>query len=395
MVLLGCCAYQSGVCETCKSCTLYYFLSLFNELLYSMQRWDRDLNRKRCKNTAMDGQDLRGIATTTMGVLLVLDILLPLLSIHPMLLHQFDNKRPSLPLQRCYRNQKLLQGHPNQSPSSSPILNLRFKPTVVQTLHQPRLLKGLEKKKKKKEKEKGTEKDANARPLDSFPRPPKLHTHTSQSSHAHPPSPTSHSPTEPTTTSTKSRVKMPPTEQIQQGSMLPAPNISSISHPQPLTPHNHTQPQPQPQPQSQSQLQPPPPHLQAANAWFGRSPPQHGALLPEYRYCSKEGFVKPLRAHHCRSCGKVCFLFSFFLPFSISSFSFLCRLFFKRTDQYIMDIVRVTIRSSLSMYVRPSSQFFLPRTNSNAYTHIHRDRPMRRRTKQTIIHHLPLLVNTY
>jgi palmitoyltransferase len=57
----------------------------------------------------------------------------------------------------------------------------------------------------------------------------------------------------------------------------------------------------------------PPPLTQSASAWFSRAPPQHGVLLPEYRYCSREGFVKPLRAHHCRSCGKVSFQTSCFL----------------------------------------------------------------------------------
>jgi len=27
-------------------------------------------------------------------------------------------------------------------------------------------------------------------------------------------------------------------------------------------------------------------------------------LIPAYRYCEREGLVKPLRAHHCRACGK-------------------------------------------------------------------------------------------
>ncbi|CAL1698197.1 unnamed protein product [Somion occarium] len=36
---------------------------------------------------------------------------------------------------------------------------------------------------------------------------------------------------------------------------------------------------------------------------FTRKPPPTPALLPEYRYCYKDGFVKPTRAHHCRACG--------------------------------------------------------------------------------------------
>ncbi|KAI0077000.1 zf-DHHC-domain-containing protein [Panus rudis PR-1116 ss-1] len=36
---------------------------------------------------------------------------------------------------------------------------------------------------------------------------------------------------------------------------------------------------------------------------YSRKPPTTPVLLPEYRYCYKDGFVKPLRAHHCRACG--------------------------------------------------------------------------------------------
>ena len=39
-----------------------------------------------------------------------------------------------------------------------------------------------------------------------------------------------------------------------------------------------------------------------------RRPPTHPALLPEYRYCDRDGLVKPMRAHHCRSCGTVSML---------------------------------------------------------------------------------------
>ncbi|EJD43540.1 zf-DHHC-domain-containing protein [Auricularia subglabra TFB-10046 SS5] len=36
-----------------------------------------------------------------------------------------------------------------------------------------------------------------------------------------------------------------------------------------------------------------------------RTPPAHPLLRPEYRYCYREGILKPKRAHHCRACGKV------------------------------------------------------------------------------------------
>ena len=64
---------------------------------------------------------------------------------------------------------------------------------------------------------------------------------------------------------------------------------------------------------------------------LARRPPQHPALLPEYRYCYKDGFVKPMRAHHCRICGTVSPAFS--------STEIMCR----------QSIVRAPIRSSLSV----------------------------------------------
>ena len=38
---------------------------------------------------------------------------------------------------------------------------------------------------------------------------------------------------------------------------------------------------------------------------FSRHPPTHPVLAPEYRYCSRDGIVKPPRTHHCRACGTV------------------------------------------------------------------------------------------
>lgn len=43
---------------------------------------------------------------------------------------------------------------------------------------------------------------------------------------------------------------------------------------------------------------------------FSRHPPTHPVLSPEYRYCHREGFVKPPRAHHCRACGTVSKVFT-------------------------------------------------------------------------------------
>lgn len=39
-----------------------------------------------------------------------------------------------------------------------------------------------------------------------------------------------------------------------------------------------------------------------------RRPPTTAVLQPLHRYCLTEGFVKPYRAHHCRSCGAVSYI---------------------------------------------------------------------------------------
>ncbi|KAF5381486.1 hypothetical protein D9757_008130 [Collybiopsis confluens] len=41
----------------------------------------------------------------------------------------------------------------------------------------------------------------------------------------------------------------------------------------------------------------------AARSHISRRPPTTPPLAPEYRYCSKDLFIKPYRAHHCRACG--------------------------------------------------------------------------------------------
>lgn len=46
--------------------------------------------------------------------------------------------------------------------------------------------------------------------------------------------------------------------------------------------------------------------------FYSRRPPTHSVLLPEFRYCPRDGIVKPMRAHHCRACGTVCLFY--FLP---------------------------------------------------------------------------------
>lgn len=40
-------------------------------------------------------------------------------------------------------------------------------------------------------------------------------------------------------------------------------------------------------------------------AQYFRRPPEYPMLAPEFQYCKKDGFVKPMRAHHCRTCATV------------------------------------------------------------------------------------------
>ena len=44
---------------------------------------------------------------------------------------------------------------------------------------------------------------------------------------------------------------------------------------------------------------------QLMEAQLHRLPPTTPVLQPLHRYCLMDGFVKPYRAHHCRSCGTV------------------------------------------------------------------------------------------
>ncbi|KAI0369328.1 zf-DHHC-domain-containing protein [Pilatotrama ljubarskyi] len=65
------------------------------------------------------------------------------------------------------------------------------------------------------------------------------------------------------------------------------------SAPQPI-PNGHAGSQPEPLPGTVGEPKP---------MMYTRKPPTTPILLPEYRYCHKDGFLKPMRAHHCRACG--------------------------------------------------------------------------------------------
>ncbi|KAI5122661.1 hypothetical protein M0805_007921 [Coniferiporia weirii] len=47
---------------------------------------------------------------------------------------------------------------------------------------------------------------------------------------------------------------------------------------------------------------------------LARRPPAYPALLPEYRYCNRDGLVKPMRAHHCRVCGTCVLMYDHHCP---------------------------------------------------------------------------------
>lgn len=65
-------------------------------------------------------------------------------------------------------------------------------------------------------------------------------------------------------------------------------------------------------------------------------------LHPAHRYCQRDGFVKPYRAHHCRACGTV--RSSLLSLFSILTFSPVC----------------TPIRPSLSMQVGCPNLTYFP-----------------------------------
>ena len=69
-----------------------------------------------------------------------------------------------------------------------------------------------------------------------------------------------------------------------------------VDLPPPPPSHQPSQAQPTPLPGTASSRKP---------MMYTRAPPQTPVLLPQYRYCHKDGFQKPLRAHHCRACGTV------------------------------------------------------------------------------------------
>ncbi|TFK48207.1 zf-DHHC-domain-containing protein [Heliocybe sulcata] len=76
---------------------------------------------------------------------------------------------------------------------------------------------------------------------------------------------------------------------------------------------------PSPQPRSSFQSRPEqPPRTKSENTPARvpptRRPPTTPVLLPECRYCYKDGFVKPLRTHHCRSCGTCVLRFDHHCP---------------------------------------------------------------------------------
>ena len=52
----------------------------------------------------------------------------------------------------------------------------------------------------------------------------------------------------------------------------------------------------------------------AQSAWWDRKPSDRPILEPYYRYCSRDGIVKPVRCHHCRICNTVGFSFQSRFP---------------------------------------------------------------------------------
>lgn len=98
----------------------------------------------------------------------------------------------------------------------------------------------------------------------------------------------------------------------------PAPLATSLA--QAVSPSSHSHPQ-SPASSPSSHSAPPPasapapistnydPEAGLPPPQYSRRPPTYPVLLPEYRYCGRDGLVKPMRAHHCRVCGTVSLLF--------------------------------------------------------------------------------------
>ncbi|KAF8890744.1 DHHC palmitoyltransferase-domain-containing protein [Infundibulicybe gibba] len=73
-----------------------------------------------------------------------------------------------------------------------------------------------------------------------------------------------------------------------------------------------------------------------------RRPSMTPVLLPEYRYCSRDGIVKPFRAHHCRNCGTCVLKFDHHCPWIGQCVG-------ARNHKFFVNFVQVT--SILTLYI--------------------------------------------
>ncbi|KAL7278720.1 LOW QUALITY PROTEIN: hypothetical protein ACG7TL_007723 [Trametes sanguinea] len=144
----------------------------------------------------------------------------------------------------------------------------------------------------------------------------------------------------------------------------------------------HTSPSSTHHPQSDENIQPLPgtanaPEAEAKPMMFTRKPPTTPILQPEYRYCHTDGFLKPMRAHHCRACGTFFLIFLFWgFLFSVWTFATSVGLNARAASQrtfFDVDGQQVAIMSlSVSALLFPhlTSGLFVLFTGVLVFTHV-------------------------
>ncbi|KAF8512824.1 DHHC palmitoyltransferase-domain-containing protein [Gautieria morchelliformis] len=116
---------------------------------------------------------------------------------------------------------------------------------------------------------------------------------------------------------------------------------------------------------SSHRLKPPPPvhdphtskgsHSGLPPLPFSRRPPTHPVLSPEYRYCSRDGFVKPMRTHHCRSCGTCILKYDHHCPWIGQCVGAFNHKFFVNFLQWCSIFTTFIFASLLALVVRAST----------------------------------------
>ncbi|TDL26842.1 zf-DHHC-domain-containing protein [Rickenella mellea] len=77
---------------------------------------------------------------------------------------------------------------------------------------------------------------------------------------------------------------------------------------------NHAQLNPKLSPIHPREERPPGAPRRSSRPEFQRAPPTKAFLAPENRYCKRDELIKPMRAHHCRSCGTCVLMYDHHCP---------------------------------------------------------------------------------